>query len=67
MGKVYRALDTRLGRPVAIKISAEQFSKRFEHEARVISALNPPHKLHAAQHRIVALWRELHRDGTGGR
>ena len=43
MGKVYRGLDTRLGRAVAIKISAEQFTKRFEHEARAISALNHPH------------------------
>src|SRR5262245_31992561 len=43
MGEVYRALDTRLGRAVAIKISAEEFSKRFEREARVISALNHPH------------------------
>jgi serine/threonine protein kinase len=37
MGKVYRALDTRLNRAVAIKISSEQFSQRFEHEARAIS------------------------------
>ncbi len=43
MGTVYRGLDTRLGRAVAIKISAEQFSKRFEREARAISALNHPH------------------------
>ncbi|HUS05115.1 MAG TPA: serine/threonine-protein kinase [Bryobacteraceae bacterium] len=42
MGKVYRAVDTRLGRAVAIKISAEEFSKRFEREARTISALNHP-------------------------
>jgi eukaryotic-like serine/threonine-protein kinase len=42
MGKVYRGLDTRLGRAVAIKISGEQFSKRFELEARAISALNHP-------------------------
>jgi eukaryotic-like serine/threonine-protein kinase len=42
MGKVYRGLDTRLNRAVAIKISAEQFSKRFELEARAISALNHP-------------------------
>ncbi len=42
MGKVYRGLDTRLNRAVAIKISAEQFSKRFEQEARAISALNHP-------------------------
>ena len=39
MGEVYRAEDTRLDRAVAIKISAEQFSTRFEREARAISAL----------------------------
>src|SRR5271154_537378 len=42
MGKVYRGLDTRLSRAVAIKISAEQFSKRFAQEALAISALNHP-------------------------
>ena len=42
MGSVYRAIDTRLDRAVAIKISAEQFSERFEREARAISALNHP-------------------------
>ena len=43
MGQVYTAVDTRLGRKVAIKVSAEQFSGRFEREARAISALNHPH------------------------
>ena len=43
MGEVYRALDTRLGRAVAIKASHQQFSARFEHEARVISSLSHPH------------------------
>jgi len=43
MGKVYRALDTRLDRAVAIKISSERFSQRFEREARAFSALNHPH------------------------
>ena len=43
MGRVYRGIDTRLGRAVAIKISFEEFSKRFEREARAISALNHPH------------------------
>jgi serine/threonine protein kinase len=42
MGTVYRGLDTRLGRSVAIKVSAEHFSARFEREARAISALNHP-------------------------
>ena len=42
MGEVYRARDTRLGREVAIKVSAEQFSERFEREARAIASLNHP-------------------------
>jgi serine/threonine protein kinase len=43
MGEVYRATDTRLGREVAIKIAKEQFSERFEREARAIAQLNHPH------------------------
>src|SRR5260370_34682795 len=43
MGEVYRARDTRLGREVALKISKEQFSERFEREARAVAALNHPH------------------------
>jgi tetratricopeptide (TPR) repeat protein len=43
MGKVYRAVDTRLGRAVAIKIAQPQFIQRFEREARAISSLNHPH------------------------
>ena len=43
MGSVYRAVDTRLGRKVAIKICAQQFTGRFEREARAISSLNHPH------------------------
>jgi serine/threonine protein kinase len=43
MGEVYQARDTRLNRSVAIKVSAAQYSKRFESEARAISALNHPH------------------------
>jgi hypothetical protein len=42
MGEVYRARDTRLGRTVALKISKEKFSERFEREARAIAALNHP-------------------------
>ena len=49
MGVVYRALDTRLGRPVAVKllrpdgvIDGER-RKRFVQEARAASALNHPH------------------------
>ena len=42
MGEVFRATDTRLGRAVAIKITRQQFSDRFEREARAISSLNHP-------------------------
>jgi serine/threonine protein kinase len=42
MGEVYRARDTRLGRDVAIKVSAEKFSDRFEREARTVATLNHP-------------------------
>src|ERR1700693_3990108 len=43
MGEVYKARDTRLNRIVAIKVSKEQFSERFEREARAVAALNHPH------------------------
>jgi eukaryotic-like serine/threonine-protein kinase len=43
MGTVYRAIDTRLGRVVAIKIAAERYSVRFQIEAQAISTLNHPH------------------------
>src|SRR6266851_2032541 len=42
MGEVYRAVDTRLKRTVAIKVAKENFGERFEREARAISALNHP-------------------------
>src|SRR5678809_165176 len=49
MGQIYRARDVRLDRTVAIKLLPEEFSarvdrrQRFQHEARLISALNHPH------------------------
>ncbi len=42
MGEVFRALDTRLGRAVAIKTTQERFNARFEREARAIASLNHP-------------------------
>src|SRR6266567_8458357 len=42
MGEVYRALDTRLKRTVAIKVAKQNFGERFEREARAIAALNHP-------------------------
>jgi serine/threonine protein kinase len=46
MGEVYKARDTRLDRTVAIKISKEAFSERFEREARAVAALNHPNICH---------------------
>ena len=43
MGEVFKALDTRLGRIVAIKRSLAPFSERFEREAHAIASLNHPH------------------------
>ena len=39
---MWKARDPRLNRDVAIKVSAQQFSDRFEREARAIAALNHP-------------------------
>jgi serine/threonine protein kinase len=49
MGEVYRAVDPRLNRTVAIKTLHEHWSndpqriERFKREARIISSLNHPH------------------------
>ncbi|HVG31217.1 MAG TPA: protein kinase [Pyrinomonadaceae bacterium] len=48
MGEVYRALDTKLGRDVAVKVLLREFSadrermRRFEQEAQAAGALNHP-------------------------
>ena len=42
MGEVYKAHDPRVGRDVAIKVSGQQFTERFDREARAIAALNHP-------------------------
>jgi Tol biopolymer transport system component len=62
MGEVYRALDTRLDRTVAVKILPEglagdaQFRERFDREARAISQLTHPH--------ICVLYDVGHQDGS---
>ena len=43
MGEVYKAIDTRLGRTVAIKTLRSAHGQRFQQEARAIAALSHPH------------------------
>ncbi len=50
MGEVYRALDTRLNRPVAVKLLYDELAdvpsrRRFQREAQMASSLNHPHIL----------------------
>ena len=62
MGEVYRALDTRLNRTVAIKILPSHLSEdadakqRFEREAHAISSLNHPN--------LCTLYDVGHQDGV---
>src|SRR6266498_1691195 len=50
MGEVYRAVDTKLHRPVAIKFLSDELAdaaarRRFQREAETASSLNHPHIL----------------------
>ncbi len=62
MGEVYRAVDSKLRREVAIKVLPPAFSRdasrlaRFEREAHVLASLNHPH--------IAAIYGLEHADGV---
>jgi len=62
MGEVYQATDTKLGRPVAIKVLPEEFAKdtdrvaRFQREAKLLASLNHPN--------IAAIYGLEESDGT---
>src|SRR5262245_14554353 len=62
MGEVYRALDTKLRREVAIKVLPPQFAEqpdrlaRFEQEAVLLASLNHPH--------VAAIYGVEHVDGV---
>jgi serine/threonine protein kinase/Tol biopolymer transport system component len=50
MGVVYRAFDTKLNRPAAIKVLSDEIAdaaarRRFQREAQTVSSLNHPHIL----------------------
>ena len=59
MGEVWKARDSRLDRIVAIKRSNEEFSERFEREARAVAAMNHPKHLYAPRR-----WTQLPCDGV---
>jgi Tol biopolymer transport system component len=62
MGEVYRAMDTKLRREVAIKVLPPQFAEqsdrlaRFEQEAVLLASLNHPH--------VAAIYGVEHVDGV---
>jgi eukaryotic-like serine/threonine-protein kinase len=62
MGEVYRAMDTKLKREVAIKVLPPQFAEqsdrlaRFEQEAVLLASLNHPH--------VAAIYGVEHVDGV---
>src|SRR5688500_14613104 len=50
MGEIYRGVDTKLNRPVAIKFLSDKLldpesRRRFQREAEMVSSLNHPHIL----------------------
>ena len=61
MGEVFRAIDTRLGRAVAIKITQRAVQRPFRARGPRDFVAEPPQHLHALRRRA-----QLPGDGTGG-
>ena len=63
MGEVYRARDSKLDRPVALKILPDSFAgdsdrlMRFDREARTLASLNHPHiaQIYGVEERTLAM------------
>src|SRR6516162_7968736 len=63
MGEVWRAIDTKLGREVAIKLLPDAFAAdpdrmaRFEREAKVLASLNHPNiaAIHGVEERALVM------------
>ena len=72
MGEVYRAVDTRLGRAVAVKVLSGRRAhdpdrlQRFEQEARVVAALSHANVLAAARRRLAGRRRLRRLRAAGG-
>ena len=59
MGEVYCARDPRMGREVAIKVSAACFSDRFERKVRAVAALNHPNICHFYDSHLLPTDRDI--------
>src|SRR5579872_2372800 len=63
MGEVWRAVDTKLGRDVAVKVLPDSFAQdaermaRFDREAKVLASLNHPNiaQIYGVENRAMVM------------